>query len=415
LWSRVDALRALLQFPETHELGNHLRESDRVDDRALPRIVTLQKLRCYTWIMTETRFVHDGLCDGELIAEVKRLAGCEHQATARLIAALAELDARRLYLGQGCASLFTYCTQVLHLGEHAAYNRIEAARAARRFPVILTLLADSSVHLSTVRLLAPHLTEENHTDVVREASHKSKRQVEQIVARLQPRPDVVASVRKLPAMRTIPAPVQPKAPQSQPSAIAPPSVMFRPAPRAEVALLAPERYKVQFTVGHETYEKLRRVQDLLRHRLPSGDPAAIFDCALTLLLKDLAKKRIAAAEQPRPTRTTDKHSRHIPAEVRRTVWARDGARCRFEGPHGRCSETGLLEFHHVVPYATGGATTADNLELRCAAHNRYEVEVYFGRGFPMFVREERNVAIGPAHVDGTWSIRLSRPRVIRLS
>jgi hypothetical protein len=101
--------------------------------------------------MTPSPFAHDRLSDGELVAEVTRLAGCERQATAHLIAALAELDARRLYLGQGCSSMFTYCTQVLHLAEHAAYNRIEAARAARRFPLILALLGDGCVHLSTVR------------------------------------------------------------------------------------------------------------------------------------------------------------------------------------------------------------------------------------------------------------------------
>ena len=81
-------------------------------------------------IMTPSLFVHDRLSDGELVTEVARLAGCERHATAQLIAALAELDARRLYLGQGCSSMFTYCTQVLRLAEHAAYNRIEAARAA---------------------------------------------------------------------------------------------------------------------------------------------------------------------------------------------------------------------------------------------------------------------------------------------
>jgi hypothetical protein len=204
---------------------------------------------------------------------VKRLAGCERQATARLIAALAELDTRRLYLGQGCSSMFTYCTQVLHLAEHAAYNRIEAARAARRFPVILALLADGSVHLSAVRLLAPHLTQEN-SDVLGEASHKSKREVEQIVARLQPRPDVVSSVRRLPPMCTTPAALQPTTPESQPIAIVATSVVDPRRAQAEVAPLAPERYKVQFTVGRDTYEKLRKVQDLLRHRLPSGDPAA---------------------------------------------------------------------------------------------------------------------------------------------
>ena len=158
---------------------------------------------------------------------------------------------------------------------------------------------------------------------------------------------------------------------------------------AEAPTLAPERYKVQFTVGRGTYEKLRRVQDLLRHRVPNGDPAVIFERAIALLLKDLETKKIATTERPRHSKTVNKHSRHIPAGIRRTVWARDGGRCNFEGPHGRCSETGFLEFHHVVPYADGGATTAENLELRCAAHNRYEAEQYFGRGFPMFVREER--------------------------
>jgi len=147
--------------------------------------------------------------------------------------------------------------------------------------------------------------------------------------------------------------------------------------------LAPERYKLQFTVNRETYDKLRRVQDLLRHCLPSGDTAAIFDRALTLLLMDLERKKLAITERPRNGRSTGSGSRHVPAAVRRAVWTRDGGRCRFEGPAGRCRETGLLEFHHVVPYADGGATTAENLELRCSAHNRYEAEQWFGS----FVRE----------------------------
>lgn len=335
--------------------------------------------------MTESLHVHDRLSDEQLIAEVRRLAGCDTQATARLIAALAELDARRLYLGQGCSSMFTYCTQVLHLAEHAAYNRIEAARVARRFPVILTLLADGCVHLSAVRLLAPHLTEENHVEVLREATHKSKREVEQIVARLQPEPDVVPSVRKLPPPRRSPPVIQATSPEPQPIAIATTATALSRPPRAEVAPLAPERYKVQFPVGRQTHEKLRRVQDLLRHRVPNGDLATIFDRALTLLLEDLERTKMAATARPRASVAASKHSRHVPAGVRRTVWARDDGRCRFEGPNGRCAETGRLEFHHVVPYASGGQTTADNLELRCAAHNRYEAEQFFGS---IFVREE---------------------------
>src|SRR5687767_10872948 len=121
------------------------------------------------------------LSDRELLANVQAAANNERAATATLIALLAEMDARRLYLGEGCSSLFTYCTQVLHLSEHAAYARIEAARAARRFPQVLDALVGGSVNLTTVGLLAPHLTVENHCELLEAARHKSKREVEHLV------------------------------------------------------------------------------------------------------------------------------------------------------------------------------------------------------------------------------------------
>src|SRR5712692_9258141 len=110
------------------------------------------------------------LSDSELAAEVKRLAGCERETTAALISHLAEFDARRLYLGAGFSSLFTYCTEILRLSEHGAYNRIEAARAARKFPLVLDMLGKGSVNLTTVRLLAPRLTPDNHEQLLRAAS-----------------------------------------------------------------------------------------------------------------------------------------------------------------------------------------------------------------------------------------------------
>src|SRR5438067_13904206 len=134
----------------------------------------------------------------DLLAQVQHAAQAERQAIAHLIALLMELDARRLYLGEGFSSLFTYCTQALHLSEHAAYNRIETARAARRFSIVLELVAEGAVTLTTVRLLAPHLTPEEHRDVLTQARHKGKREVEQFVATLHPQPDVAAAIRKLP-------------------------------------------------------------------------------------------------------------------------------------------------------------------------------------------------------------------------
>jgi 5-methylcytosine-specific restriction endonuclease McrA len=76
--------------------------------------------------------------------------------------------------------------------------------------------------------------------------------------------------------------------------------------------------------------------------------------------------------------------------VKREVWKRDGGQCAFVGMSGRCTERGFLEFHHLRPYADGGATVTENLELRCRAHNMYEAERYFGSRLPLLVREARD-------------------------
>lgn len=346
------------------------------------------------------------LSDQDLLAEVTVAAAREREATARLIALLAQLDARRLYLRAGCSSLFAYCTQALHLSEHAAYGRIEAARAARKFPIMINLLTDGSITLTAVTLLAPHLTPVNHREVLNEARHKSKREVEHLLARLRPLPAAPATVRKLPAQKAPEDSVRPSAVEPSVLNDAAP-VLASPPPKrpAIVAPLAPERYKVQFTVSRDTLDKLRRAQDLLRHAIPDGDPAAIFDRSLTLLLSDLERTKLAASQRPRASRPALSGSRHIPAAVKREVWKRDGGQCAFVGAHGRCTERGFLEFHHVEPYAVGGPAAVGNIALRCGAHNVYEAERYFGDRLPLLLRETRaltygGVELGPDRVSG---------------
>lgn len=332
------------------------------------------------------------LSDRELLARIHDAVRDERQTTARVIALLIELDTRRLYLGEGYSSLFTYCTQALHYSEHAAYNRIETARAARRFPTILTLIESGDVTLTAVRMLAPHLTEVNHRDVLERARHKSKREIELLIATLHPRADVPSIVRKLPTPMapTLPPPAPkneatPETPTSV-AAVAPARPALRPP---EIKPLAPERFKIQFTVSREIYDQLLRVQDLLRHTVPNGDPAIIFERALRLLLADLERARMGKVEQPRCTRPAKTHSRHIPAAIKRAVWQRDNGRCAFKGSSGRCAETGFLEYHHVVPFADGGESSPSNLELRCRAHNQYEADLWFGAAQPFFARETR--------------------------
>jgi hypothetical protein len=88
---------------------------------------------------------------------------------------------------------------VLRLSEHEAYNRIEAARAVQRFPLILERLAAGCLNLTAVRLLAPHLTDANVAVLIAEAEGKGKRGVEEVMARHFPKPDVPDSIRKVAA------------------------------------------------------------------------------------------------------------------------------------------------------------------------------------------------------------------------
>jgi 5-methylcytosine-specific restriction endonuclease McrA len=254
--------------------------------------------------------------------------------------------------------------------------------------------------------LRPHLTEANHLEILDRARFKLKRDVEELVASLAPKPDAPAMVRKL----SEPPRPQPTLMAAQSSFVTPavsmPVAPAAPAPlksakAAAVVPIAPERYKLQFTVGRATRDKFCRAQDLLRHAVPNGDPAEIFDRALTMLVEKLERTKFAAATRPRRASSTPMRSRHIPAAVKRAIAQRDAGQCAFVGPAGRCAERGALEFHHVVPYAAGGKATAENIQLRCRAHNQYEAEQWFG---PLKVRE-----LGPGPSSRWHDVRASAP------
>jgi hypothetical protein len=200
-----------------------------------------------------------------------------------------------------------------------------------------------------------------------------------------------------------------------------PRFVAPPKTPAGIRALAPERYRLQVTIGAQTLQKLRLAQNLLRHAIPSGDEASILDRALTLLLEDVARKKFAATENPRPARGTAPESRHIPAEVKRAVWLRDLGRCAFVGTSGRrCTEHGFLEFHHVKPFAVGGEASVTNVQLRCRRHNDYEARVFFGRGRSLVPERVgtpnrpagpgHNPSNGPVHNPGSYPDRARPPQ-----
>jgi hypothetical protein len=331
----------------------------------------------------------ESIPDDELLRRLTELMRQSRRVESDVVAHIGEVEQRRLYAREASPSMFSYCTEVLHLSEAEAYLRIAVARASRAHPMLLTMLGDGRLHLTGIVKLAPHLTQENRDTLLERATHRSKRQIEELVAEIAPRPDVPAVMRKLPEKKPLPRPSLPlgRGGMTQPVLeLRPervPAPIPSPAPPAVVQPLAPARYKVQFTASAELHDKLERLQALMRSQVPDGDLAAIIEQAVTEKLERLEAKRFGKTTVARKGLSgtdTSPSSRHVPAAVRRAVHERDGNRCRYVDAQGRrCSERNRLEYHHRHPFGAGGDHRTENIRLLCRAHNQYLAEHDYGR------------------------------------
>ena len=335
------------------------------------------------------------LSDQTLLNNLTMLVSRERATTAELLAHIAEVDSRKLYLPAACSSMYVYCVRVLGLSEEAAFKRIHAARAARQFPAIFEALATGQLHLSAVVMLAPHLSPENASELLAGAAHQSKSQIEELLARRFPRPELPTQVRSLSPLVTHEQLPMPAGDQHAPGRVE------APIPRPSVAPLSPDKYALQLTMSQSTRDKLRYTQELLSHRVAAGDVAKVLDLALDALIRELEKRKFAATSKPRQRRSATS-ARHIPAEVKRAVWARDGGQCTFVSANGaRCASRTRIEFDHLDPVARGGQATVQGMRLRCRAHNQYEAERTFGVGFMHEKREQARRAAGSARISAS--------------
>ena len=381
------------------------------------------------------------LSDEHLLEELSSLVKRESRITATVVAHIAEVDRRKLYLAQACPSMHAFCIERLHLSEGAAARRIRVSRAARAFPILLDLLASGEIHLAGAHLLAPHLTRENHREVLARARHRSKRDIEKLVAELAPKPDVPSTIRRQPASPNVraarPSPaaapaggapnaegqstsdaraVDDRAAPEKASRV-PDNFAAPPARPARLAPLSGHSYALTVTLDDESYAHLEELRDLLAHQVPTGDPAAIVKRALAHLRDQALAKKSAATDRPRKTAPSETRTRHIPAWIRRAVWRRDGGRCTFADAHGRrCGSRRALEYHHLENWAEGGEHGLETLALRCRAHNQYQAELDYGAAFMEAKRRDRGGARDPRAPYGRasdipgWSAEACRSR-----
>lgn len=274
-------------------------------------------------------FVLDHLSDADLRRGLFQWGSQERASIGMFIAHIAEFDRRRLYVPDGYSSMFVYCVRELKLSEGAAYRRIRAARAARKYPEIFDAVTDGRLHLTAVVLLAPHLTPENREELLQAAEFKDKAAVELLLADRFPRPDVRPRITALgPRAMGHPDPFEARdslfrEPLETDTAVPTASVSPEPAQMAESELTlasvktplfaqfsegaeptvrqeppTPRRFSLQLTVDEEFHDLLQRALGLMSHSAPTGDVATVLKRSLVSLVEKLERRKFGAADRP---------------------------------------------------------------------------------------------------------------------
>ncbi|ABC80634.1 HNH endonuclease [Anaeromyxobacter dehalogenans] len=346
----------------------------------------------------------------EFTKRLIELLRSERHAMAEFLVALAEFDRRALWRERGHTSLFSFLRRELGLSAGAAQYRKTAAELIRRYPAVEAALRDGKLCLSSVCELAKVVTTETCAEILPRFYGLSSRDAAEVAASIRPvenppRREVVVPLRAVSAPPAVVAPAaEPvlfRAPElnapsrvefvghsesarSEPESARSEPVELRAATPAgkpsSVDWLDSDQARMHLTVSKAFLKKLEAARDALSHSMPGASRENVLEAALDLLLDDRARRKGITARPQKNVRPSKPD--HIPAHVRREVWARDGGRCTFVLPSGEtCGSTHQLELDHVVLRARGGASTADNLRIRCRGHNLAEARRVFGDAF----------------------------------
>jgi len=353
------------------------------------------------------------LSSAQLDRGLDRLLLAQRTYNAKVLAYVAEVAARGDFRRAGYPTMYAYLMGRWNLSESAAYKRARSARAARQFPVLFEAVADGRLHMSAIAELADHLTKDNVSQLMKLVTHKTRRQVQQLVAERFPRPDLPTRIRPLPASGVATGvqdtAIEPEAPkqcssQAETQVVANTEAQLFPGTAGtsmavtgtptsphgfQLMATAPQSFALQLTISTAARDYLKRAQELLGFQVAPNDVAGVLELALKDFVEKLEKRRCARTDRPRKTASpASKNPRHIPAAVKRQVRERDGDQCTFVSEDGvRCSERKGLEFDHILAPFDGGKATVANLRMRCRPHNQYAAECALGAEFMRRKRE----------------------------
>ena len=325
--------------------------------------------------MTEKRNEISDLKDKELIEKFGVLVKEEKEATASVVTHLAEIDRRKLYALEGYSSLFSYCVEKYHYSESEAFLRIQACRLSQSFPEVLKFLEEGKLTLTALKMISPYVTQENKNMFFERVQHKTKRELELLLAELFPQEEeVIDTIRHLPQSS--------ETQTAQNLTRSGTSTLSKIRAKGIIKPMTVQRVKIELSASEGLAKKIQRAKELLRHKYPEGRLEDILNEALELLLNKKDPQRKISQKEPgasleMPMAFSD--TRYIPQRIKRVVWKRDEGQCSYTSPGGKkCREKNFLEMDHVHPFALGGDSTTANLRLLCRTHNQWRAEKTFG-------------------------------------
>ena len=291
--------------------------------------------------------------DLELISEIQSLVKEEKRCTYQVLNYLKEIELRKLFLEKSYSSLFAFCTEFLGYSEPEAQIRIQAMRLTKSMPTVEDKIRTGEITLSVAANvqsvfrkeekrrkqggLSP-LSREDRICVVKQLKGTSVRESHKILAREFPESSSMLQEKIKP--------------------------------------LNESRSKIEFVASNELLEKLGRLKNLTAHKNFEGSMEKLIE-----LLADMALKKLDAAphgahkvNEKVKEIATAKPTRYIPAQVKRIVKFRDQGVCQYRDPdtYRQCGSQHGIEFDHQIPFSLGGETTAENLQLLCASHNKFK-------------------------------------------
>ncbi|MBA2404767.1 MAG: HNH endonuclease [Bdellovibrionales bacterium] len=269
------------------------------------------------------------LTDKSLLIDTKKLARTEREISLKILHHLREIERRRLFSDLGYGSLFDYAVKELGYSEPSASRRIHAARLLTTFPELEKKISDGDLTMTNVALAAQTFKNENILDdnfkkeILAQIENTSKRSCEKMLLGF-----------------------------SAPT----------PLPKEKVKVLSPTFYSVHLNLAEPTMKLFNEVKDLLAHKRMNQDEVIRFSMeAAAEKIKNVKFKVNAKFTTPGAKPCT---KRYIPSIIKKEVYLRDKGKCT------KCRGTYKLEYDHVIPYARGGKSNADNLRLLCFSCNQ---------------------------------------------